>query len=158
MRVRVIASVRSEAEKSGNGLRIFAKYLHEHGRASRPAFTVDTKGGRVVCQCHVAGGRVGEVTVEIQATSGSPGAEIPSGAVLAQGINPKPANTIVGFVSFPPPVFFTDFDLPPVTLQAGVTYALTDALALELRYYDTDAAALDEQYEDAVVARLAYAF
>lgn len=55
----------SEAEKSGNGLRIFAKYLHEHGRASRPAFTVDTKGGRVACQCHVAGGRVGEVTVEM---------------------------------------------------------------------------------------------
>ena len=42
--------------------------------------------------------------------------------------------------------------------NAGVTYALTDALALDLRYYDTDAAALDEQYEDAVVARLAYAF
>ncbi|MDP2628037.1 MAG: diaminopimelate epimerase [Candidatus Rokubacteria bacterium] len=55
----------SEAEKSGNGLRIFAKYLHEHGRASRPAFTVDTKGGRVGCQCHVAGGRVDEVTVEM---------------------------------------------------------------------------------------------
>ena len=42
--------------------------------------------------------------------------------------------------------------------NAGMTYALTDALALDLRYYDTDAAALDEQYEDAVVARLAYAF
>ena len=55
----------SEAEKSGNGLRIFAKYLHDHGHASRPTFTVDTKGGRVECQCHVTDGRVNEVTVEM---------------------------------------------------------------------------------------------
>jgi diaminopimelate epimerase len=55
----------SEAEKSGNGLRIFAKYLHDHGRATRPTFTIDTKGGRVECQCHVTDGRVDEVTVEM---------------------------------------------------------------------------------------------
>ena len=42
--------------------------------------------------------------------------------------------------------------------NAGVTYALTDALDLDLRYHDTDAAAFGEEYEDAVVARLAYAF
>src|SRR2546422_8067662 len=30
----------SEAEKSGNGLRIFAKYLWNHGRAKTPTFTV----------------------------------------------------------------------------------------------------------------------
>jgi uncharacterized protein (TIGR02001 family) len=42
--------------------------------------------------------------------------------------------------------------------NVGVTYALTDALDLDLRYYDTDAAALDEQYEEALVAKLAYAF
>jgi diaminopimelate epimerase len=55
----------SEAEKSGNGLRIFAKYLWDHGRAKKPVFTVDTKGGVVECQCHVAGGRMNEVTVEM---------------------------------------------------------------------------------------------
>jgi diaminopimelate epimerase len=55
----------SEAEKSGNGLRIFAKYLHDHGHAPRPTFTVDTMGGRVECQCHVVDGRVNEVTVEM---------------------------------------------------------------------------------------------
>ena len=55
----------SEAEKSGNGLRIFAKYLHDHGHARRPTFTVDTMGGRVECQCHVKDGRVNEVTVEM---------------------------------------------------------------------------------------------
>jgi diaminopimelate epimerase len=35
----------SEAEKSGNGLRIFAKYLRDHGHAKRDVFTVDTGGG-----------------------------------------------------------------------------------------------------------------
>ena len=55
----------SEAEKSGNGLRIFAKYLHDHGRARGDTFTVATKGGRVECRCHVDAGRVRRVTVEM---------------------------------------------------------------------------------------------
>jgi diaminopimelate epimerase len=55
----------SEAEKSGNGLRIFAKYLWDHGHAATGAFTVETKGGLVGCRCHVADGRVGAVTVEM---------------------------------------------------------------------------------------------
>ena len=55
----------SEAEKSGNGLRIFAKYLWDHDRAKKPTFTVDTKGGVVECQCRVQGGRMGFVTVEM---------------------------------------------------------------------------------------------
>src|SRR5207247_8964655 len=48
----------SEAEKSGNGLRIVAKYLWDHGRAKAHTFTVDTRGGVVTCECRVAGGRV----------------------------------------------------------------------------------------------------
>ena len=55
----------SEAEKSGNGLRIFAKYLWDHGHAKTPTFTVDTKGGIVECHCHVEGGQVHFVTVEM---------------------------------------------------------------------------------------------
>jgi hypothetical protein len=39
-----------------------------------------------------------------------------------------------------------------------VTYDLTDALALDLRYHDTDAHAFGDQYEDALVAEVAYAF
>jgi len=66
----------SEAEKSGNGLRIFAKYLWDHGRAKKATFTVDTKGGVVECQCRVEGDRVGFVTVEMgRATFRAP--EIP---------------------------------------------------------------------------------
>jgi diaminopimelate epimerase len=56
----------SEAEKSGNGLRIFAKYLWDRGHArGRATFTVDTKGGVVECACHVTDGRVNFVTVEM---------------------------------------------------------------------------------------------
>ncbi len=55
----------SEAEKSGNGLRIFAKYLWDHGYAKQPTFTVDTPGGLVECQLEVRAGRVNFVTVEM---------------------------------------------------------------------------------------------
>jgi len=59
----------SEAEKSGNGLRIFAKFLWDHGHARTETFTIETKGGIVACECHVDDGRVGFVTVEMgQAT------------------------------------------------------------------------------------------
>ena len=40
----------SEAEKSGNGLRIFARYLHDSKRVTGEPFTVDTLGGVVSCE------------------------------------------------------------------------------------------------------------
>ena len=63
--LRIFNPDASEAEKSGNGLRIFAKYLWDHGRTTKPVFTVDTKGGVVECRCHIADGRMMEVTVEM---------------------------------------------------------------------------------------------
>jgi hypothetical protein len=42
--------------------------------------------------------------------------------------------------------------------NAGVTYAMTDAVEIDVRYYDTDAHTFGEQYEDALVAKVAYAF
>ncbi|HEX9820726.1 MAG TPA: diaminopimelate epimerase [Methylomirabilota bacterium] len=64
----------SEAEKSGNGLRIFAKWLRDHGHATRDRFTVDTRGGVVECLCHGKDGRVAFVTVEMgHATFRAPG-------------------------------------------------------------------------------------
>ncbi len=60
----------SEAEKSGNGLRIFARYLHATGKTKRRHFTVDTKGGLVTIDLHVdRHGDASAVTVEMgQAT------------------------------------------------------------------------------------------
>ena len=66
----------SEAEKSGNGLRIFAKYLREHGHAKTDRFTVETPGGLVECLCHLRDGRVERVTVEIGSATFRP-SEIP---------------------------------------------------------------------------------
>ena len=43
----------SEAEKSGNGLRIFARYLHATGKTKKTQFTVDTKGGLVTISLHL---------------------------------------------------------------------------------------------------------
>lgn len=75
----------SEAEKSGNGLRIFAKYLRDHGHATRDVFTVDTKGGIVECQCRVENGRVTFVTVEMGHATFRP-AEIPMTSAAAEAV------------------------------------------------------------------------
>jgi diaminopimelate epimerase len=63
--VRIVNPDGSEAEKSGNGLRIFAKYLRDHGHARQAAFTVETAAGVVTCACRPAEGRVEVVTVEM---------------------------------------------------------------------------------------------
>ena len=55
----------SEAEKSGNGLRIFSKYLYDHGHTKKTQFTIETLGGIVEAECHVEDGRVRSVTVEM---------------------------------------------------------------------------------------------
>ena len=43
----------SEAETSGNGLRIFACYLHATGRTREPSFAVETPGGTVRIETQV---------------------------------------------------------------------------------------------------------
>lgn len=40
----------SEAEKSGNGLRIFAKYLYDYGHTSGKKFSIETMGGLVTAE------------------------------------------------------------------------------------------------------------
>ena len=52
----------SEAEKSGNGIRIFSRYLHDTGRVGSDPFSIDTLGG-VVHSTVFQGGR--EVQVEM---------------------------------------------------------------------------------------------
>jgi diaminopimelate epimerase len=48
----------SEAEKSGNGLRIFARFLHATRRTRRTHFSIETRGGLV--EAHLALDRHGE--------------------------------------------------------------------------------------------------
>lgn len=47
--LRILNPDASEAEKSGNGLRIFARYLRDAGHVGTEPFTVDTLGGVVTC-------------------------------------------------------------------------------------------------------------
>jgi diaminopimelate epimerase len=56
----------SEAEKSGNGLRIFARYLHATAKTKKTHFTVDTKGGLVTIDLRLnRHGDASSVTVEM---------------------------------------------------------------------------------------------
>lgn len=65
----------SEAEKSGNGLRIFARYLHATGKTKKKNFTVETKGGLVTIELHLdRHGDAGAVTVEMGQASFEPAA------------------------------------------------------------------------------------
>ena len=52
----------SEAEKSGNGLRIFSRYLWDRSMVHEKPFTIMTAGGKVMAQVH-KGGR--NVTVDM---------------------------------------------------------------------------------------------
>lgn len=61
-RVRILNPDGSEAEKSGNGLRIFSRYLYDQGSVHEDPFTIETLGGTVICHVH-DGGRT--VTVEM---------------------------------------------------------------------------------------------
>jgi diaminopimelate epimerase len=63
--VRIFNPDGSEAEKSGNGLRIFATYLHDHGHVTTPSFRIETAAGVVGCECRIVAGRVESVAVEM---------------------------------------------------------------------------------------------
>ncbi|MBC2602189.1 diaminopimelate epimerase [Puniceicoccus vermicola] len=53
-RLRILNPDGSEAEKSGNGLRIFCRYLHDRGEVTDRPFTVETEGGVVSACIHDA--------------------------------------------------------------------------------------------------------
>lgn len=63
--LRILNPDGSEAEKSGNGLRIFSKYLFEHGHTDEKSFFINTAGGRVQSELETENGIVKFVTVEM---------------------------------------------------------------------------------------------
>src|SRR5512144_2747630 len=63
--VRIFNPDGGEAEKSGNGLRILAKFLYDHGYADAPAFSVSTLGGVVRARLALDAGRVTEITADM---------------------------------------------------------------------------------------------
>src|SRR5579885_2799094 len=64
-RLRIYNPDGSEAEKSGNGLRIFCKFLFEHGYTERSFFEIETAGGTVQAQLHLVLGKAAAVTVDM---------------------------------------------------------------------------------------------
>ena len=60
--VRIFNPDGSEAEKSGNGLRIFSRFLWDEGLVHEKPFTIETLGGPVTCRV-AEGGK--QVTVEM---------------------------------------------------------------------------------------------
>jgi diaminopimelate epimerase len=80
----------SEAEKSGNGLRIFARYLHAMGKTRKKRFTVETKGGLVTIDLHLdRQGDATAVTVEMGRATFKPAAlpcTLPADELIQQPI------------------------------------------------------------------------
>jgi len=63
--VRIFNPDGGEAEKSGNGIRILAKFLWDHGYAPRPEFTIATLGGLVRARLDLDGDRVRMITADM---------------------------------------------------------------------------------------------
>jgi diaminopimelate epimerase len=63
--VRIFNPDGSEAEKSGNGLRIFAKWLFDTRRATAERFTIHTSGGDASVEIEARAGRARDVTVHM---------------------------------------------------------------------------------------------
>jgi len=75
--LRILNPDGSEAEKSGNGLRIFAKYLFDYGFTDKKEFTIDTLGGVVTAHVlELIDGKAFMIRVDIGKANFIP-AEIP---------------------------------------------------------------------------------
>jgi diaminopimelate epimerase len=61
--VRIFNPDGSEAEKSGNGLRIFARYLFDSGTVTSSDFSIETKGGTVAV--HLLDASAGSIRIEM---------------------------------------------------------------------------------------------
>ncbi|MBI4279182.1 MAG: diaminopimelate epimerase [Armatimonadetes bacterium] len=112
----------SEAEKSGNGLRIFVRFLYDHGYTRRSRFTIDTLGGLVDVTLELNGGKIRQMTLDVgKATfmsqeipvAGSP-REVVDETIEVQG---KPLRITAVSVGNPHCVVFVD-DLASVPLHA----------------------------------------
>lgn len=80
----------SEAEKSGNGLRIFCKYVYDYGFTNNRKFTVETKGGIVRANIveETSSKRAKRISVDMGKANFN-GKEIPTNFMSAEVIGEK---------------------------------------------------------------------
>jgi diaminopimelate epimerase len=81
--LKIINPDGSEAEKSGNGLRIYARYLFDIGRVGHQPFLVHTAGGDVCCTVH---DDPHQITVEMGQANFNPAA-LPALLDLPEALN-----------------------------------------------------------------------
>ncbi|MEK6813966.1 MAG: diaminopimelate epimerase [Nitrospirota bacterium] len=72
----------SEAEKSGNGLRIAAKYLYQHSRTNKEDFAIETKGGIVRAHLKIIDWVVANVSVEMGRAEVGPAERLDAGTEI----------------------------------------------------------------------------
>jgi diaminopimelate epimerase len=117
----------SEAEKSGNGLRIFARYLHANGRTKKRRFTVETKGGLVTVDLHLdRRGDASAVTVAMGQAVFAPSAlpcTLPVAELLQQAIEAAGRSVVFTGVSVGNPHCV-------VFKQSGESWSREDLLTL----------------------------
>ena len=122
----------SEFEKSGNGLRIFARYLWDRGLPAGPDFDILTPGGAVTAHvldaegAHIAMdmGRLSFLSIDIGVTG--PAREMVGEEVTVAGL---PLWIVGATIGNPHCVVFLDAQTPAVQAALG---ALTAALAYRL--------------------------
>ncbi len=82
--VRIYNPDGSEAEKSGNGLRIFGRYLYATRKTRKRRFSVETRGGLVEVDLHLdSRGEPASATVEMGRATFSPG-DLPCALKVAE--------------------------------------------------------------------------
>ncbi|MDA0284536.1 MAG: diaminopimelate epimerase, partial [Planctomycetota bacterium] len=66
-RMRMYNADGSEAEMCGNAVRCVAKFVHDHGIATKEELTIETGRGVLALQCSITGGKVDRVRVNMAA-------------------------------------------------------------------------------------------
>jgi diaminopimelate epimerase len=64
-RMRMFNADGSESEMCGNGIRCFAKYVHDHGIARKPTLTVETGRGILTVELEVKNGKAERIRVDM---------------------------------------------------------------------------------------------
>jgi diaminopimelate epimerase len=64
-RMRMFNADGSESEMCGNGVRCVAKYVHDHGIATKPTLRIETGRGVLTLDLEVSGGKVRQVRVDM---------------------------------------------------------------------------------------------
>src|SRR5439155_16303725 len=64
-RMRMFNADGSESEMCGNGIRCVAKFVHDHGIATKPQLKIETGRGVLTLDLEVKNGKVSRVTVDM---------------------------------------------------------------------------------------------